>query len=109
MHEQQKQAKLERLAAKEAGEKEKEEQAKLDLVKDDPVCPKCLELKKKVAEFRRARRAAAIAAGTWSRKGRGGKHKVRKAKTTVKEKKLTAEEIEVRCVARAQRILANFA
>lgn len=109
MYEQQKQAKREQLVATEARKKEEAEQAKYDLVKDDPVCETCLEMKAKIKEFRTERRLAAKAAGTWAAQSRDGQKKVEKAKKAAKEKELTAEQIEAKCIQRAERILTQFA
>lgn len=108
VYEQQKQAKIERRSAKEAREREVAYMADLEKKKAEASCPTCADLKQKIKEARQARKAAAIAAGTWSKKARDGKKRVKNAKKNAKEKQLSAAQIEAKCVERSNRILSRI-
>ena len=93
---------------KEAKEAEKELTEEEKKPENKKKCNKCDKLKEKIRALRKARREAAIRAGTWTKKCRDAKKRGRSCRKKVNKSKLSCKEARKRCVDKSRAILRRL-
>lgn len=71
-------------------------------------CDICEEMKAEIKRVRDERRAAAIAAGTYAKKGKGHRAKATQSLKNCEAEQLTAEEARARCIAKSTAIMERI-